>query len=185
MAIVTDTDILTPSPIQPPTRKSRKRRRVSNMGNRFGYAAAAAMLFLVHSVAVLGQSAPSSAPTAQGIQIGAGDLIEVTVFGQGDLTGRFRVNEKGDVLVPLLGTVHVAGMTADEIAMNLNDRYINAEILTPGQSHVTIFVAEYATQGILVNGEVKSPGVYPALGVRMLSDVLSAAGGLAVTASSK
>jgi len=155
------------------------------MGNRFKCAAAIGILIFVQAFTAVAQPAPSSAPVAQGIQIGPGDLIEVTVFGQNDLTGRFRVNEKGDVLVPLLGSLHVAGMTADEIAMNLNDRYIQGEILTPGQAHVTVFVSEYATQGIRVNGEVKSPGVYPALGVRMLYDVLSAAGGLTLTASSK
>jgi polysaccharide export outer membrane protein len=50
---------------------------------------------------------------------------------------------------------------------------------------VTVFIAEYATQGIIVNGDVKSPGLYPALGIRMLNDMLTVAGGLNLTASSR
>src|SRR6185437_7744167 len=40
-------------------------------------------------------------------------------------------------------------------------------------------------QGITVNGEVKAPGIYPALGVRMLNDIIAAAGGETPTAASK
>src|SRR5208283_3200032 len=53
------------------------------------------------------------------------------------------------------------------------------------KAHATVFIAEYATQGILVNGEVKTPGLYPALGIRMFNDVMTAAGGVSAVASSK
>ena len=36
-----------------------------------------------------------------------------------------------------------------------------------------------------MSGEVKTPGVYPALGIRMLNDVITAAGGVTITAASK
>ena len=45
------------------------------------------------------------------------------------------------------------------------------------QPQVSIFVKEYATQGISVMGEVQHPGVYPILGARRLFDVMSLAGG--------
>jgi polysaccharide export outer membrane protein len=156
------------------------------MGNRLRSTTAAAALFLfVQATTVFAQQSSVAVPVAQAIYIDAGDMIDITVFGQGDLSGHFRVNEKGEVLVPLIGLVHVAGMTADETAVDINQRYIKAEILNPGQEHVTVFISEYATQGILVTGEVKSPGLYPALGVRMLNDVLAVAGGLNQTAASK
>jgi polysaccharide export outer membrane protein len=156
------------------------------MCNRLGCAIALTFLFLLPRATGVAQQAQGSPPImAPAIPIGPGDMIEVSVFGQTDLSGRFRVNEKGDVLVPLLGLVHVAGVTADETAMNLNDRYIQAEILSAGKAHVTVFISEYATQGIIVNGEVKTPGLYPALGVRMLNDLLAVAGGVNPTASSK
>ncbi|KAA6465383.1 hypothetical protein DYQ86_05440 [Acidobacteria bacterium AB60] len=182
----TDMAILTLSPIPLLPRKLRKRRRASKMGTRFACAVAfSGVLLLSGSFSGAQQASGVVAAIAPAIPIGAGDLIEVTVFGQSDLSGRFRINEKGDVVIPLLGLVHMAGMTADDAAIDINARYIQAQILNAGQQHVTVFISEYATQGILVNGEVKTPGVFPALGVRMLNDLLTAAGGLTPTASSK
>ena len=48
--------------------------------------------------------------------------------------------------------------------------------------HVTVFITEYATQGVTVAGEVKSPGIYPLLGSHGLVDILTAAGGVTGTA---
>jgi polysaccharide export outer membrane protein len=47
---------------------------------------------------------------------------------------------------------------------------------------VTVFVAEYATQGVSVLGEVKVPGVYPAFGAHNVTDYISEAGGLTALA---
>jgi polysaccharide export outer membrane protein len=107
------------------------------------------------------------------------------VFDAPDLSGHFRVDEKGGVNVPLLGHIHIAGETAEEAARTIEQHYVEAEILKPSKAYVTVFISEYATQGIVVGGEVKSSGVYPALGVRMLNDVITAAGGLSPTAASK
>ena len=125
---------------------------------------------------------PNLAPP---LKIGPGDLIEITTYDDQDLSGHFRVDEKGDVIVPLLGPVHVAGATAEVAAAAIEKRYVGAQILRPGKGLVGVFISEYATQGITVNGEVKAPGVYPALGVRTLNDVISAAGGEQQTAASK
>ena len=100
------------------------------------------------------------------------------MFENPDLSGRFRVDEKGEITIPLVGLVHVEGATAEEAAALIEKRFVEAQILQPAESHATVFIAEYATQGITVNGEVKSPGVYPALGVRKLNDVIAAAGGV-------
>jgi polysaccharide biosynthesis/export protein len=129
-----------------------------------------------------GNPVTSAAPP---LRIGAGDLIEVTMFENADLSGRFRVDDRGDITVPLIGSLHVAGDTAEEAAAQIEKRFVEAEILQPAESHATVFISEYATQGITVSGEVKSPGVYPALGVRMLNDVITAAGGVNAAAASK
>jgi polysaccharide export outer membrane protein len=119
--------------------------------------------------------------TAAALKIGSGDLLEVAIYDNPDLSGRFRVDETGAIAVPLLGSVPVEGLTAEQAAARLQERYKSAEILKAPQA--TVFVVEYATQGITVNGEVKNPGLYPALGVRMLNDVIAAAGGLLPTAA--
>jgi polysaccharide export outer membrane protein len=129
--------------------------------------------------------AQQDAVKAPAIRIASGDLIEITMYDNAELSGHFRVNENGDVLTPLLGLVHVAGETAEEAASTLEKRYVEADILKRSNSHASVFITEYATQGIVVNGDVRSPGTYPALGVRMLNDVLTAAGGVTLTAASR
>lgn len=156
------------------------------MAKTFACAMALSLLLFAHSMAGAAQQSGSPMPSmAPPLRIGPGDLVEVTMFENPDLSGRFRVDEKGEIIVPLIGTVHVEGDTAEEAAAKIEKRYVDAQILQPAESHATVFIAEYATQGITVNGEVKSPGVYPALGVRKLNDVISAAGGVTITAASK
>lgn len=147
------------------------------------------MLLLVGPVAGFAQQPADATSVAQpsppALIIGSGDLIDVTMFDEPDLSGRYRVNEKGDLAMPLLGTIHVEGLTADQAAKLIEDRYVQAEILKPESSRATVVIEEYASQGITVTGEVKTAGVYPALGVRMLNDVVTAAGGLTTAAASK
>ncbi|HEX8925323.1 MAG TPA: polysaccharide biosynthesis/export family protein, partial [Terriglobales bacterium] len=121
--------------------------------------------------------------SAAALKIGPGDLLEVSMYDNPDLSGRFRVDEKGCITVPLLGALTVEGLTAEQAAARLQERYKSEQILKAPQA--TVFIAEYATQGITVNGEVKNPGLYPALGVRMLNDVIAAAGGELPTAAAK
>jgi polysaccharide export outer membrane protein len=101
------------------------------------------------------------------------------------LSGRFRVDEKGDIGVPLLGPVHVEGETAAEAGATVEQRYVDADILKPSKARAAVFISEYASQGIMVTGEVKSGGLFPAFGVRMFNDVMIAAGGVTSSASSK
>ena len=128
-----------------------------------------------------GAAAPNPVPP---LRIGSGDLIEVSMFENPDLSGRYRVDEMGDITVPLIGRVHVAGMTANEAATKIEQLYVEGQILLPANSHATVFISEYATQGITINGEVKTPGVYPALGVHKLNDLIAVAGGITQFAAS-
>lgn len=147
--------------------------------------ALAALLLALTSIGMAQMAASSEPDVAPPLKIGSGDLLEVTMFLNPDLSGRYRVDEKGDIVLPLAGRIHVQGTTADETAALIEKRFLDGQILQPANCHATVFIAEYATQGITVNGDVKTPGVYPALGVRMLNDVIAAAGGLTLTSASK
>jgi polysaccharide export outer membrane protein len=155
------------------------------MAKTLAFAAAISAFLLVQVGTGLAQQPGSPTPSATPLTIGSGDLLEITMYDNPDLSGRFRVDEKGDISVPLLGRVHVQGETAEEIGTSIEKRYVDADILKPLESHATVFIAEYATQGILVSGDVRTPGLYPALGLRMLHDVMTAAGGVSPTSSSK
>jgi len=143
-------------------------------------------LFMCISVAGDAQQQPGPAPaSAPPLTIGPGDLLDELVFGEQELSGHFRVDEKGYISLPLIGNVQVQGLTAEEAGKLIEKLYVDAQILKPEHAQVAVFIQEYANQGITVGGQVKTPGVYPALGVRMLNDVLTAAGGTTPIAASK
>src|SRR6266511_1423072 len=59
---------------------------------------------------------PLTTHIAHRLQISSGDLLEVGVFDTPELSGKLRVNEAGEIVVPVAGTLQVAGMTSDEAA---------------------------------------------------------------------
>src|SRR6266436_2529552 len=130
--------------------------------------------------------APSSAPqttsvaarstgSPQDLLIGAGDLLEVSLYGMPDFKTDVRVNSGGEISLPMLGAVAVAGLSVEQ-AQTLIERKLSQKGLF-NDPHVTVFEKEYATQGISVLGEVQKPGIYPLLGSRKLFDAISVAGG--------
>jgi len=115
--------------------------------------------------------------------IGNGDLLEMSVFDTPELSGKLRVSNTGEVILPLVGTVHLAGMKSEEAAALIRQKFIDGNFLKDPQ--VTVFIAEYATQNVSVLGEVKNPGIYPAFGAHHLLDYLSAAQGLTPLAGTR
>jgi polysaccharide export outer membrane protein len=97
------------------------------------------------------------------------------VFGAPESDQDARVDQDGNVSVNFIGSVHVAGMTTNQAQDMIAQKFKTGGFYA--QPQVSIFIKEYATQGISVMGEVQHPGVYPILGPRRLFDVLSLAGG--------
>jgi polysaccharide export outer membrane protein len=122
-------------------------------------------------------SPATSAPlhSDSSVRLGAGDLIEIGVFGVPDLSTKVRISNSGDVYLPLIDYVHIADLSVDE-AQGLIEKRLQDGGFVRGP-HVTIFVDESASQAITVIGEVSHPGPYPAIGERRLFDMISAAGG--------
>jgi polysaccharide export outer membrane protein len=125
-----------------------------------------------------GVDIPQSSPTTQ---VSEGDLLDIVIFDTPELSGRFRVNRKGDILLPLAGSLHVAGLTITEITEAVGQRYKDAKLLV--EPEVTVFVAEFNRRTITITGEVRSPGVYSIAAPRTLTDTLAMAGGLNDSAS--
>jgi len=119
---------------------------------------------------------PPRAIAGSTAKLGAGDLIELNVYGVPDLNTKVRVGNGGDVYLPLIDYVHVADLTVDEAQELIQKRLEDGGFVR--NPHVSIFVNESASQAINVMGEVARPGPYPAIGERRLFDLISAAGGL-------
>jgi polysaccharide biosynthesis/export protein len=117
----------------------------------------------------------------QDLRIGTGDLLQITMFGTQDFNADFRVSSSGDISLPPLGLVHVAGLSSSEA-----EKLIERQLVEGGfyrEPRVSVFEKEYVTQGVSILGEVKNPGVYPLLADRHLLDLISQAGGLTPNAS--
>jgi polysaccharide export outer membrane protein len=110
------------------------------------------------------------------IRIGPGDDLDITVFGFPDLSQHVRVGNSGDVSLPLIGNLHLAGLSSDETQALIERRLVDGRFVN--DPHVSVDVKEYTTEGISLMGQVSRPGVYSALGAHRLEDLIETAGGL-------
>jgi polysaccharide biosynthesis/export protein len=141
---------------------------------------------LIGTIPLLPQTVPAGNSTAAAqsvplqpvyaLQISAGDLLDLNVFDTPELSAKLRVDEHGNVTLPVAGTLRVLGLTAEQVGHAIEARFRETDVLK--DPHVSVAVLEYATQGVTMVGEVKNPGVYPLLGAHGLLDLISAAGGV-------
>ena len=117
----------------------------------------------------------AAAPGAKSYRVGPQDVLDITVFMVPELTKSVQVSERGLINLPLVGDVRAAGSTAAEIERELQGR-LGARYLKNPQ--VTVFVKEFNSQRITVEGSVKKPGVYPLRGQDSLMRSIAMAEGL-------
>ena len=108
-------------------------------------------------------------------RIGAQDLIEISVFQVQELTRSVRVNAQGMITLPLLGQVRAGGLTANELETQLAAK-LSENLLQDPQ--VNVFVKEFVSQRVVVDGSVVKIGAYPLSGKTTLLQVVAMAGGL-------
>ncbi len=84
------------------------------------------------------------------------DLVQMSIFGEDDMTADRRVDAHGSLHLPLLGAVKVAGLTLPDAETAVREAYVTAEIFIAPQ--VSLTVLEYAAKEISVLGQVASPG---------------------------
>lgn len=120
------------------------------------------------------------APEAAGYVVGPRDVLKVNVYGQADLSRYYDVADDGTITFPLVGTVKCAGLTEAQIARNITTLLAKDYLVNP---QVSVTVAEYRSQKILVLGEVGRPGPYPLSGRTTLLDIVTQAGAFAGSAT--
>jgi polysaccharide biosynthesis/export protein len=109
-------------------------------------------------------SAPAAvAPLSPGVSAPAGyilspnDQVAVEVFGEDDLRTNGRLNGEGNLSVPLVGSVHLAGLTLTQAAARLTDLYGRDYLVNP---RVNVMLVGYAKRRFTVLGQVNRPGSY-------------------------
>jgi polysaccharide export outer membrane protein len=124
--------------------------------------------------------APPAAESAPEYRIGPGDVLEVIVFGNDDLSRSTSVQTNGTISLALLGDVAVAGMTLPEIKTKLTSLLGRDFLVNP---QVDVKVKEYQSQFVTLMGEVNNPGRKPLRGRTRLIDALVESGGFTPRAS--
>lgn len=121
------------------------------------------------------------APTTAGYRIGALDVLDISVFQVPELTKSVQVADTGTINLPLIGEVAVAGKTAQQVERDLTAK-LGAKYLQNPQ--VTVFVKEYNSHQVTIQGEIKKPGVFPLKGTTSLLQLIALAGGFEANSDS-
>jgi len=112
--------------------------------------------------------------------VGPGDVLEVTVLDQADVSRSTTVQPDGRFTMPLLGDIEVAGKTVTEVQLMITEKLSKDFLVNP---QVEVRVKEYASQFALVLGEVINPGRRALRGSTRLIDILIECGGFRPSAS--
>src|SRR5438309_5834012 len=122
--------------------------------------------------------ANSATPLAspQDYRIGFDDVLDISVFEAQELNREVRVSSAGEISLPLLDSVRVAGLTPREVELVLQELLRRTYMKDP---HISVFVREMQSHPVSVLGAVRRPGVFQVRGSKTLLEILSLAEGLA------
>jgi polysaccharide export outer membrane protein len=121
----------------------------------------------------LATSSPVSATDDPDYEIGAGDMLNISVWREPDVSGTVPVRPDGKISLPLLSDVPAAGSTPAKLAATITERL--RQYLT--DPRVTVIVTAANSRRIYLIGEVMRPGAIPMLPNMTLLQALSTSGG--------
>lgn len=121
----------------------------------------------------------SEPPQPSDAAVGPGDVFDIRVFGEPDLTGTYQVAPNGTISFPLIGTVAVQGKLPNQIEEEIQTRLADGYLRSP---QVSVLVKEYRSKKISVLGQVKSPGTFPYTESMSIVEAVSRAGGFTAMA---
>jgi polysaccharide export outer membrane protein len=138
---------------------------------------------------------PTGLPAAQGDQqpaaiasipkeyrVGPNDLLDVEVLNLDSGKRTVRVNAGGFISMPLIGAVSVTGLTQQQVEAHIAKLYGEKYLQDP---QVSVFIKEFTTERITIDGAVSKPGIYPLVGQMTLLRALALAGGFGQIANAK
>lgn len=113
-------------------------------------------------------------------QLGGGDELRVTVFGEPDLSGQYMLDGNGMVSLPLIGQVSALNLSISEFQSAVEARYADGYLRAP---RVNAEVMNYRPYYIL--GEIRAPGEYPYSNGLTVINAVATAGGFTYRANQK
>ncbi|MBU0656678.1 MAG: polysaccharide export protein [Gammaproteobacteria bacterium] len=103
------------------------------------------------------------------------DLLDIEVFKVPDLSKEVRVDENGNITLPLIGTVRASGLSPSKLESVIASRLEKDFMNNP---QVNVLVKESNSNNITVGGAVNTPGVYPLTGDVTVTQAIAMAQGL-------
>jgi protein involved in polysaccharide export with SLBB domain len=104
--------------------------------------------------------------------IGPNDVVEISVYGESNLTQEVQVTASGNISYPLLGRIQVVGMSVTQLEDFIHDALAKDYIRNP---QVRVFVKTFSS--VYVLGQVEEPGPYPFSGGMTLLQAITTASG--------
>ena len=120
-------------------------------------------------------SATGAYTGASEYRVGAQDLLEISVFQVTELNRTVRVNSNGQISLPLVGVVVAGGKTVQELEREIAGRLSETYLQNP---QVSVFVKEFTSQRVTLEGAVRKPGIYPVTGRTSLLQAIAQAEGV-------
>ncbi|MFN7699036.1 MAG: polysaccharide biosynthesis/export family protein [Deltaproteobacteria bacterium] len=118
---------------------------------------------------------------AEDTVVGPGDVFDVRVYDEENLSAEYRVENDGTIDFPLVGRIEVAGLVPTVIAERIRDRLRDGQFLIA--PHVSVRVQEYNSRRVSVIGAVREPGSYPIRSRMGVVEAVSLAGGFTALAN--
>src|SRR5579859_666334 len=107
--------------------------------------------------------------------LGPEDQIKIWALGVEEISDKpLRIDPSGEIDLPMVGRVHAAGLTVEQLKSTLVER-LAKEVREP---RVSIDIVEFGSQPVSVMGAVNHPGVLQVNGRKTLAEILALAGGL-------
>jgi polysaccharide export outer membrane protein len=106
--------------------------------------------------------------------VGAGDILEIQIWGHDDLSRKVEVSKEGAFSFPFIGRVDATGKSVFSIETYMASKLGDGYLVSP---QVNISVAQYINQKVFLFGEVNRPGSYTIKGKTYLLELVSDAGG--------
>lgn len=117
---------------------------------------------------------------ADDVQLGPGDVLKISVYGNPDLALDTRVNDEGVISYPLVGDIKVGGLSPSAAEKKIADLLQSGGFIR--DPHVNLIVTVMESQQVSVLGQVNKPGRFPIDTKHSLTDMLAMAGGVNVEA---
>jgi polysaccharide biosynthesis/export protein len=108
-------------------------------------------------------------------KISALDVVEITVLNVPELTRVVQISSSGTITLPLIKTIRAAGRTQTQLEKDIANKLEATYLQSP---QVSVFVKEYNSQKITVDGAVLKPGIFPKNGNLSLLQAIALAEGL-------